>query len=63
MKSEGFVINGDNEIIEFHANMFNCQVGTLPMRYLGVPINFAGLKDDGWMMFLYGSNSLSFFAF
>lgn len=48
LKSEIFVIEGDNEISSCYANMFNCQVGNLPMKYLGVPISYATLKNSDW---------------
>jgi hypothetical protein len=44
MKSEIFTINADNEVMKFYSDLFNCQVGQLPMRYLGMPLTFAKLK-------------------
>ena len=44
-KSEVFVIGGDNETDLIYAEMFGCQVSTLPMRYLGVPITYSALKN------------------
>jgi hypothetical protein len=48
MKSEVFMIGGDNQIAEFYSDMFGCQVGSLPMKYLGVPISFVSLKNSDW---------------
>jgi mannosylglycoprotein endo-beta-mannosidase len=45
MKSKVFVVNADNEANAVYASMFNCQVGTLPVKYLGVPVTFANLKN------------------
>ncbi|XP_048552830.1 uncharacterized protein LOC125533101 [Triticum urartu] len=44
-KSEVFNIRGDNDIDLVHADMFGCQVGTLPMKYLGVPVTYSALKN------------------
>jgi hypothetical protein len=44
LKSGVFTINGDNNITGFYADMFNCPVGNLPIKYLGVPATFAALK-------------------
>ena len=47
-KSEVFTIGGDNAIMAFYADMFNCQAGVLPLKYLGVPVTFANLKNVDW---------------
>ena len=44
-KSEIFSIGGDNDTDLVYANMFGCQVGTLPMKYLGVPVTYSTLKN------------------
>jgi hypothetical protein len=44
LKSEIFTINADNETTRFYSDLFNCQVGQLPMKYLGMPLTFAKLK-------------------
>lgn len=44
LKSEVFTIRGDNVIDKFYADLFNCQVGSLPMRYLGVPVSHSRIK-------------------
>ena len=38
MKSEVFLVGGDNDIATLYSNMFGCQVGKLPLKYLGVPV-------------------------
>jgi hypothetical protein len=40
LKSEFVTIGGDNDVMAFYVNMFNCQVGNLPMKYIGVPVTF-----------------------
>jgi hypothetical protein len=41
LKSEIITIGGDNTMDEFYSNMFNFQVGKLPIKYLGIPVNFS----------------------
>jgi hypothetical protein len=36
MKSEILVINGEGNIVEQYANVFDYQIGNFPMKYLGV---------------------------
>jgi hypothetical protein len=38
-------LGGDNDIDYIYAEMFGCQVGTLPMKYLGVPVTYAALRN------------------
>lgn len=39
---------GDNDIASYYANLYGCQIGTLPLRYLGVPVSFASIKNKDW---------------
>jgi hypothetical protein len=48
LKSEILVINGDLNIMETYSDMFNCQIGKSPMKYLGVPLTFSNLKNIDW---------------
>jgi hypothetical protein len=48
LKSELFIIGEDNNIASFYSDLFNCQVGSLPMKYLGVPVTFLNLKNVDW---------------
>jgi hypothetical protein len=48
MKSEIFSINADNDTTKFYSDLFNCQVGQLPMKYLGMHVTFANLKNIDW---------------
>lgn len=48
LKSEVFTIGGDNDVAGFYVDMFGCQVGSLPMKYLGVPVTFSMLKNIDW---------------
>jgi hypothetical protein len=48
MKSELFVIGGDNAVEEFYSDLFCCQVGKLPLKFLGVPVTYSTLKNIDW---------------
>jgi hypothetical protein len=48
MKTEFFVINGDEDITMQYANLFDCQIGTFPVLYLGVPISPNHLHIADW---------------
>lgn len=48
MKSEFFSINADNDTTKFYSDIFNFKVGQLPMKYLGMPVTFANLKNIDW---------------
>ena len=48
LKSEVFSVGGDNDITKFYADMFNCRVGELLLKYLGMPIIFSNLKNADW---------------
>lgn len=44
-KSEVFCVGGDDIILNTYADMFNCQIGHFPMKYLGVPVSGSGLRS------------------
>jgi hypothetical protein len=43
-ESEIFLVGGDNIIVESYSSLFGCQVGSLPMKYLGVPVTYRNLR-------------------
>jgi hypothetical protein len=43
-KSEIYLIGGDNVIADAYSSLFGCQVGNLPMKYLGVPVTHRTLR-------------------
>jgi hypothetical protein len=47
-KSEVILINGDNEKCSQIAHLFNCQVGTFPIKYLGEPVSPGRLHVKDW---------------
>jgi hypothetical protein len=48
MKSEVLCIGGDNDIAKSYSELFHCQIGSFPMKYLGVPVSATGLKESDW---------------
>jgi hypothetical protein len=47
-KSEVLLIGGDNNLALEYADIFNCQSGLFPLRYLGVPISPRRLRVIDW---------------
>jgi len=47
-KSEVILINGDNDMKLTYMEMFNCQGGEFPIRYLGVPVSPSRLHVKDW---------------
>ena len=43
-KSEILCVGGDDNILTTYADMFNCQIGHFPMKYLGIPVTFSSLR-------------------
>ena len=41
LKSEVLIVRGDNDISQFNSGMFNCHVGVLPLKYLGMHVTFS----------------------
>lgn len=48
MKSEVVMINGDNNLTQTYAELFNCQMGLFPIKYLGVPVSPNKLHVTDW---------------
>jgi len=48
MQSEVLLINGDDEKRLLYADLFNCQMGNFPIRYLGVPVSPCRLHVRDW---------------
>ena len=49
-KNEVILINGDHNMNMLYAELFNCQIGTFPLKYLGVPISPSRLHVKDWAM-------------
>jgi hypothetical protein len=43
-KSEILLIVGDNNLVCEYAEIFSCQIGLFPVKYLGVPISASRLR-------------------
>jgi hypothetical protein len=48
-KSEIITINDEGNWAEVYAEIFNCQVGTFPIKYLGVPVSPSRLHICDWL--------------
>ena len=48
LKSEILCVGGDDGLLTFYSDLFNCQIGHFPMRYLGVPVSFTTLRALDW---------------
>jgi hypothetical protein len=46
--SEIFYFGKAAEVEDEYKILFGCDVGTLPFRYLGIPIHFRKLKNGEW---------------
>lgn len=41
LKSEMFSVCADDDTMKLYADMFNCQIGSFPIKYLGMPVSYA----------------------
>ena len=48
-KSEVILIHGDESRHLLFAKIFNCQTGTFPIKYLGVPVSPSRLHVKDWL--------------
>jgi hypothetical protein len=48
-KSEILLVGRDDNIAMTYAEIFNCQIGSCPLRYLGVPITSRRLHVVDWV--------------
>lgn len=48
-KSEIYIVNDEGEWGQTYAEIFNCQVGLFPIKYLGVPVSPSRLKVCDWI--------------
>jgi hypothetical protein len=47
-KSELFCFGNAKDFETDYKNLFGCGIGSLPFRYLGIPIHFRKLKNGEW---------------
>ena len=55
-KSEIVMINGDADQENQFSDLFNCQVGKFPIRYLGVPVSPSKLHLVDWAPLIEKNN-------
>ena len=48
-KSEIIMIHGDDTLNTQYADLFNCQIGSFPLKYLGVPVSSERLHIKDWL--------------
>lgn len=48
LKSDIFSVWANDDTMRNYAEMFNCEIGSFPIKYLGVPVSYPGLKGSEW---------------
>lgn len=48
LKSEILCVGGDDNVLASYADLFNCQIGHFPMKYLGVSVSYSTLRSLDW---------------
>lgn len=51
-KSEVLTVNDEDNWAATYAEIFNCQIGTFPIKYLGVPVSPSRLHVIDWLPLL-----------
>jgi hypothetical protein len=49
-KSEFFCFGKEKDDEEIYSNIFCCEIGAFPFRYLGIPIHYRKLKNGEWKL-------------
>lgn len=47
-KSEILTMGGDENLVKEYAELFNCDIASFPLKYLGMPVSFTTLKNSDW---------------
>jgi hypothetical protein len=55
-KSEIYMINDEGDWGQAYAELFKCQIGFFPIKYLGVPVSPSRLKVKDWLPIIDKSN-------
>jgi hypothetical protein len=58
MKSEILTINDEENWAAVYAEIFNCQMGTFPIKYLGVPVSPSRFHVADWLPLIAGRKTL-----
>ena len=48
-KSEVIMISQDSEKSMWYSEMFNCAIGSWPIKYLGVLVSGNGIQNSNWL--------------
>jgi hypothetical protein len=56
MKSEVMTINDEENWAAVYAKIFNCQMGTFPIKYSGVPVSPSRLHVSDWLPLIEKTN-------
>ena len=48
LKSEILMVGGDAQVTKAYADLFNCDIGQFPLKYLGMPVSFTTLRNSDW---------------
>ena len=48
LKSEILCVGGDDNILSYYAELFNCQIGEFPCKYLGIQLRIHKLTKVQW---------------
>uniref|UniRef100_A0A452XNX0 Reverse transcriptase domain-containing protein n=1 Tax=Aegilops tauschii subsp. strangulata TaxID=200361 RepID=A0A452XNX0_AEGTS len=47
-RSEILTVGGDENIIREYAELFNCDIGSFPIKYLGMTVSYTNLRNSNW---------------
>lgn len=45
-KSEILTVGGDDNVVNMYADLFRCEVGSFPIKYLGMPVSYTNLRNS-----------------
>ena len=45
-KSEILTVGGDDSVVKEYAELFNCDIGSFPIKYLGPPLHHCKLRRE-----------------
>lgn len=48
IKSEVLCVGGDDSVLQKYVDLFGCQIGHFPMKYLGVSVSYSSLGNSDW---------------
>ena len=48
-KSEIITVGGDEDVVNKYAEIFYFEVGSFPLKYLGMPVSYTTLRNSDWV--------------